>query len=427
MNNNLQDCVNYFKKNRGYIRIFQMMKEKWKSYGKVCGNIIINNPTVEEQEAIKKLMGIVVDNKKLKFKMTDFERAIKESKFRQVELLELLEGYFQEKISYYKEKELDKEIAKKEFFKNIENKLKSENLYDEDIEKIFNRLIFEKSSLYKYGVNNTETEKMIFLSLKAIKFLKTLDSKIKISILGARIAKSPHYFDRGSTAGNFFIYLLCLNLNIEYTKATEKILDIYYQSNIEVDNISSYTAGFGIKLYTKLGEHKAYQEFIKNSEDYIITMSNLKNIVRADSENKKVFVIENQMIYSYLCEYFKNKNISILCTAGQLKTASLILIDMLCKEECKLYYSGDFDPEGIEIADKLIQRNKNIIPWNFTVENYQQSLSKNLISEERLKKLDKIKTEHFYDLIKLMKKEKKSGYQELILKKLIKDMEESIK
>lgn len=420
----LKECVSYFKNNRGYKKIFQQMREKWRSYGKISGNIIVNNPTSEEREAVKKFLGIVSDTKNLKFKMADFEKALKKSKFNNVELIELLEGYFQENIIYQKEEKKLIEEEKISFFENIREKLKIESIYNKEIEKLLDTIILEKSYLFKYGEDNSETERMIFLSLKAVNYLSNLDERVKIAILGAEIAKSPHYFDRGSVAGNFLIYLLCLLFNIKEVKGAEDILEVYYKANIEVDSVSNYVACFGIRLYTKLEEHGAYREFIKNSEEYLVTLSNLSKIVKADSDNKKVFIVENQMVFSYLCEYFKNKNISILCTSGQLKTAALILIDMLCEAGCKIYYSGDFDPEGIEIAEKLIQRDKNIVPWCFSKENYKMSISENIISDERLKKLDKIENAYFKELIEEIKIEKKAGYQELLLDKMIKEIKE---
>lgn len=420
----LKECASYFKNNRGYEKIFQQMREKWRSYGKISGNIIVNNPTSEEREAVKKFLGIVSDSKKIKFKMLDFEKALKESKFNNIELLNLLEEYFQEKIIYQKEEKKLIEEKKIRFFENIREKLKIESIYSEEIEKLLDTIILEKSYLFKYGEDNFETEKMIFLSLKAVNYLKNLEERVKIAILGAEIAKSPHYFDRGSAAGNFLIYLLCLLFDIEETKGAEDILEVYYKANIEVDSVSNYVACFGIRLYTKLGEHKAYREFIKDSEEYLVTLSNLSKIVKADSGNKRVFIVENQMVFSYLCECFKDRNISILCTSGQLKTAALILIDMLCEAGCKIYYSGDFDPEGIEIAEKLIQRNKNIVPWCFLKEDYRRTISENIISDERLKKLDKIENICFKELIEEIKREKKAGYQELLLDKMKKDIEE---
>ena len=130
MEKTLKECVSYFKNNRGYDKIFQQMREKWISYGKISGNIIVNNPTSEEREAVKKFLGIVSDTKKIKFKMADFEKALKESKFNSIELINLLEEYFQEKIIYQKEEKKLIEEERIRFFENIRVKLKIESIYN---------------------------------------------------------------------------------------------------------------------------------------------------------------------------------------------------------------------------------------------------------------------------------------------------------
>lgn len=143
-----------------------------------------------------------------------------------------------------------------------------------------------KSGLYKFDSDNSLSENMIYFG-------------IKIAILGAEITSDPHYFDRGTPAGNLLIYMLSVVNNIQYAKESEKILEIYYKSGIEVDSISSFTVCFNIRLFTKNREHSAYNEFIKNSEDYVVTMSNLKNIVRAEGAGRKIFIIENQMVFFF--------------------------------------------------------------------------------------------------------------------------------
>ena len=60
----IKDCVKYFKGNRGYDKIFFKMREKWLSYGKIAGYIIIENPSFEEREAVKNFFGKSFDEKK---------------------------------------------------------------------------------------------------------------------------------------------------------------------------------------------------------------------------------------------------------------------------------------------------------------------------------------------------------------------------
>lgn len=419
----IKECVKYFRQNRGYERIFLKMKEKWLSYEKIAGTIMIENPSFEEREAVKELFGKNFDDKIIKFKMSDFEKALRESRYKDITILELLEEYFGEKLISKKQKNIFKEQNREEFFENIKRRLMESEDYTKEAEILLQEIKIEKQGIYKFESDNSQTEDMIYFGIKAVNFLKNRKERIKIAMLGAVITSNPHYFDKGTSAGNMLIYMLSKINNIPYEKESEKILEIYYHSGIEVDSISSFTVGFNIRLFTEKGVHGAYEEFIKNSEEYIITMSNLRNITGAESFNKKVFVVENQMVFSYLCEQLKDSKVSFICTGGQPKTASLILLDMLCKSDCKIYYSGDIDPEGLEIADRLIKRGGGkIIPWHFSLEDYEKSISNEIISETRIKKLEKIKNRYFEEIILKMKDEKRAGYQELILPQIIEDI-----
>ena len=42
-----------------------------------------------------------------------------------------------------------------------------------------------------------------------------------------------------------------------------------------------------------------------------------------------------------------------MCTYGQVRLSGIILLNLLIESGLKIYYSGDLDPEGIQIADKL--------------------------------------------------------------------------
>jgi len=171
----------------------------------------------------------------------------------------------------------------------------------------------------------------------------------------------------------------------------------------------------------------AYEAFIKENEHYAVTLSNLGRITKADTKSKKVFIFENQMVFSHICEELSGLPVSMLCTSGQLKTASLLLIDLLCESGCTLYYSGDIDPEGISIADKIISRHpNNVIPWRITKDDYEQCVSAEELNDTRIKKLDKIKDKRFEDVVKKMREVKKAGYQELLIENMIIDIKEGI-
>lgn len=88
-----------------------------------------------------------------------------------------------------------------------------------------------------------------------------------------------------------------------------------------------------------------------------------------------------------------------------------------------LYYSGDIDPEGIRIAERLLSRNNvNIVPWRFTKEDYEESVSGEVISQTRLKKLDGLIDPRLMKLGDEVRKIKFVGYQEMLMDEMEKDM-----
>ena len=424
----LDRCVKYFKDNKAYKRLFIELRKKWKMYGGPSGYVIINNATAEEREAIKLVMGKSYCGPDLRIRVSDFETALQETKFKGVGLREILESYFSESMVTNKNVRLEKMSSKKKFFEEIQEEIAGKYGYD-DIASWLQKALSERKYGYhllsaEYERSGKEMKAVLHHVFEVIVRLQSLDhQKIRLAVLSAEVTSNPHYFDRGNTAGKLLIHTLSFINGISETQNAEEILELYYLSGIQPDDISSYTALYGISLFTESGLHTAYETFIKEEEPYLVTLSNLNKIVKADCKSKIVFVLENQMVFSHLCESLAGMMISMICTSGQMKTASLLLIDLLCESGCKLYYSGDIDPEGIGIADRVLSRHpEHIIPWRMTKEDYESSVSNETLDETRIKKLDRIKDARLDDVVNALRKEKKAGYQELLIESLLGDI-----
>ena len=129
------------------------------------------------------------------------------------------------------------------------------------------------------------------------------------------------------------------------------------------DNISSLVHAFGIRLKKQEIWHPAYEAFCRCGEPYVLTMENLKGITEVQPVGTCVYIVENKMVFSYLMEQVQGKNVSLLCTSGQPRYAALKLISLIVQSGIPIYYSGDLDPDGIGIADRLWQRFGNRIIW----------------------------------------------------------------
>lgn len=122
------------------------------------------------------------------------------------------------------------------------------------------------------------------------------------------------------------------------------------------------------------------------------------------------------MVFSQLCELPAHESCGLICTSGQCRVASLVLLDMLRDSGCDIYYSGDYDPEGLSIADKLVKRGKGHIKlWHYSIEEYRRCMSDQEISASSLAQLNNITDLRLREIADVMKSERKAGYQEQFL------------
>lgn len=424
---NIEKCANLFKKDKRNDVIFEKFKKKILTTDKIEGSILIKNPSKEIRRLIEGFFYFKnFKGETLSFSIEDFRKRLEELGYIDIDLKELTNQYFGEVLL---SKEEQKKLLNEEielFFSKLVSKLKESNLQEEYITKyieIVKNNYFDKGKLKE---QEEELQKLYYCGM-AIYDRTTADTPIKIAFLGEKITKDPHYFDKG-IKGSLLVKLLKLFNNIEVDEdltETEKAQEIFYQSKIEVNTISNYLTAYGIKLFTKAGEIKAYSEFIKDNLLYNIPLEHLKDVIKVQAKSKNIFIVENEMVFVRLYEYFRGKkDVALICTSGQLRLASLVLIDLLLKEDYQIYYSGDIDPEGIGILNRVIQKSGNkVIPWRVDLETYlKYEKNENPISETSLKKLTSIKDTRFQELILAIEDIKKACYQESFIKELINDI-----
>lgn len=430
--NIFEECALYFRKNKAYTRMFTEMKKKYIKYGKLSGKIFLNNLSEAECIALGKVFGRSLLPGDFGFFVSELQAALNETRYCGVEVEELVERYFKEKIVSNSQKREEKKVFNNRFWEMVLDE--AESRFGEDSGGT--RWLREVREQRKYGYHliirerekSSDGIKEVLLEVcGALTYLSQEDRNgagyVRLAVLGAEVTKNPHCFDRQNAAGRLLISALSYLYREEEPVAQEDVLALYYKARIAPDDISSYTTCYGIHFYEGDREHEAYRHFVEKGEKYVLTLSNLSKLTGAYSKRKKVFIIENQMVFSQVCDEMVGEEYSVVCTSGQLKTASLFLIDLLLKSECKLYYCGDIDPEGIEIADRVLTRGKGkILPWRMTAQDYYRSLSDEALTEKRLNRLDKIANAQLRELAELLKAEKKAGYQEHLIDLMVGDI-----
>lgn len=422
----LAEAVTYFKSNKGFRRAFDRMKSKYQSLGVPGGTIELRNLLPEEKEALTGfLRKNYMNQKSASIKVEHFQKALENTKFNGLQLTDILNGYFGEALISNKAARERYLKEQTDFFSNIidrfENTASGEWL---------THLLDAKDNAYhiivqRYDVDKERLQVDINFVCEGLEHLPVLfGKKLRLPVFASNITSNPHAFDDNTTCGQIFLHALAYQFGVDRPVHAEEKAQLYYAAGIVYDEVSNYVLTNGLKAYSDGVLHPGWEGFYQNRESLQASLANLSAVDKVVSPDKKVYVLENAGVFAAVLDKLASHRPPLICTYGQVKIASLVLLDMLVKEDTTIYYSGDFDPEGLRIADKLKQRyGEKLVLWRYDIRDYKKALSNEKINDIRLKKMDSLHSPELVALSQQICSHGCAGYQEAILDNLISDIQ----
>ena len=231
---------------------------------------------------------------------------------------------------------------------------------------------------------------------------------------------NPHAFDRGTVGGRILEQMIHRsleqrNLLIEGTEILPayKRQKSFLAAGILLDDVSNYAMVCNVEAVKKDGTiHMGMDGFQKEKDMLQVPLGVISDWKEVRCLQQKIYIVENPSVFAMLCG---KAECSSMCMNGQPRLAGLMLLDLLEKSGTTIYYSGDLDPEGILIAQKLADYYRGKFHfWHMDPEDYNKSRSEEVISDRRMKILDKITDVRLISVVDEIKKYKTAGYQERI-------------
>lgn len=411
----MHSYTEYFKNSNGFIRLMEGLLKKYKSLGKFSGVIKINDLTNEEATALSRFLGVsLIAGEDIVIKVKQFLKIMSNSKYSDFDINILVKEYFNIELISNKDVKSKKESEESKFYDALilDNKLGSKWLRD---------VVSCKNETYKlihkrYLQNKTNLKREIVNIQSLINNLPS--KKVPLSIYSAKYTQDPHYIDFDSAHSILFFHALAYISNSVYPLTRESKIRLLDKYNIEIDNFSNF-----VITYNLLTDKEYINSFSKNSETLILNLQNIMNINSFNGINKKVFIFENPSILSEIMA--NGLDISVIITSGFINLSVYLLLDKLVEGGNKLYYNGDFDPEGLLIANKLKEKyDKSIEFICYTKDDYYNCISHNIVTKKRLNKLQNVNVEEL-DIIKhLLICNNKAAYQENNKERIIKAINE---
>lgn len=422
----LKQAVAFFKSEQVYTKLFPLFRKKYESLGRIGGTVPTAPFNDKELEQIAAFYGVPVSQlqRKGSLSLKRFEEQLGLTKFHSIHLHALLEAYFGEAILSKKEQQAEKAA----FFEAFLMELK--DIYPQ-ISFWLNRLL-EKKADTRWIIQLIEKDKDVFrewASVLTFVFSNLPVEAERLPMFSQRITGDPHAFDVQTNLGRLLLHLLAVHQAVKLQETpiiastTEEINKLLGDFHIYRDDLLNFVTCANLIAETGKAVHPVWEAAASAQTVQIVPLRELLGLSKVMPANGdgKVFIVENSGVCATLLD--KAPDAPMVCTNGQFTLASWTLLEKLVEAGTMLYYAGDFDPEGLQIADRLKTRfGTSIELWHMNVDAYKKSLSNKGLSEERLEKLNSIADLQLIEIAEEMRQHGKAGYQEAVVESMVEDL-----
>lgn len=424
-----QECAAYFRERPVFDRILRGFRGKYASYGSFSGTVTVRNLSEEDLEDLE---GFFQKNyhgqKSVSVSAERFHRALRDSRFEGVDPKELLEQYFHEPMTGKKEQEQaqKKEEDRKRRQMFMELRASYADTWAEpwlaELEQAKNEMqhfVFRRCR--EADKDLEEAKRLLLLGCRILcSFPYHRETTEYLAVFAAVLTGNPHAFDDGTKDGYF------LSLLVRWDTERRRIVmeksgifpslqkqRLYLAAGILRDDISNYVMLSGILARKKNGNiHRGMEGFRNDGDPVQVPLSVIAGWERVQCPDREIYIVENPSVFAMFCGKWKGKK-ACMCMNGQPRLSAVLMLDLLADSGVKVYYAGDFDPEGLLIAWKVKQYYKGeAVYWHMSAREYEKSRSMELISEKRLKMLERIQDDELAELVEAMQKSGAAGYQE---------------
>ena len=215
----------------------------------------------------------------------------------------------------------------------------------------------------------------------------------RMPVFAYNVTKNPHAFDENQLAGRLLLQMLASLAMLEttalsYVEEKNQLLNHFF---LLKDDIMNAVAVHQLTATTNGHENQMWRAACLEESSWNVP---LKEILKVEAiqpfQGKYVLVVENSGVYSILMEQLPQ--VSMVCSSGQFTYAVITLLRKLVAQDIQLLYVGDMDPEGLVMAQKLL----DLFPDHcqtvaMNQETYQKHAVEHLSLTERLKQLRLIK------------------------------------
>ena len=448
----IESLVEYLKSCDCFIQLMAGFKAKYESYGRFAGNVKVDIHSSHDLTMLEGLMHRSYHGQhQITISANTFLKALSKGRYANIDPKTLLDAYFGYTIQsnvQHKQHERNQRIDQmnqvRKTIPSLIEPYQQRIAHPLDIQRVsewfdqcvqwFNQenVSFDGQTILNCLLRlDKETTHSFEATLPIVAILLAvlpLDG-VYLSVLAAWLCHDPHAFDRGSALENLLITTIrYCNRNRTTDDTLSDLYPAYQREHVLLDggilinDLSNTVTIAGLMAKDSNGcNHVGLHDFYDHRQSIQLSLSLIRQLNGCYVPNHRLFVVENPSIYSLLLSQWDG-SYGLMCANGQPRLSTLTILEKLRMDSTQIYYSGDFDPEGLLIAQKLCAfYGTGFNFWHMGLADYEAALPNKLLSERRIKMLGNISEPRLVDTAQRIREHKKAGYQEAIWQRYVDD------
>lgn len=406
-------------------KLFDAISKKYRSLGRVGGAVKLNGLSPEERDVLSGFLGRDCrENAVVSVKMQQVDDILQQSRF-DVALPDFLAIYFGARVLPKKEAALLESRKWIDFFAGLQEQTCTPVTRDWLTELAVGRGTGYRTVLAIYRYNELEAAELLKTCIEAIdQLVQYPGRRQRLPVFAARLTGDPHALDGDRPLGRLLFFGLHHMYRLsetEYGAERRKIL--FSRAGLEEDDVSSNVIVAGLQVRPGDPREPVFTASAVATSPLLLPLRFLEQ--PTGWLPAAVYTMENPAVFSAILD-FAGAGIEIpalVCTSGQPSVAALKLLDQLVEAGCTICYGGDFDPRGLEIGQRFVERyGASFKPWFFDTSTYLQAPKGVKLTSEQVKKLAGQQVSWDSKLIESMIQVGKAVYQEVLVERMIKDL-----
>lgn len=430
----------------GFHRLLAGLAAKYRSLNRLGGVVVLSDPTAEERAELEALLRRRLAPGAIRVSAREFAAALAATKFGALDPKEVLERWLGSELISNQERRRRRDEQRILLLERLTARFPHPLC-----QKWLQALLAKETNIRWAPDGNVAPAFVADLEL-ALQAISRLPAEYqRLPVFAQEVCGDPHGLDSDRDAGKLFLEALRFLRNEEAKTAktgpepdndrpmssAEEVGELLYHFRLLRDDVLNFATCYGLAAYAGTSELIYWRAAATAGAPLNIP---LREIVRVTAVRPlaaparpddlfDVYLVENSGVFSALLDALSTAAVPtaaarpLVCLHGQFKLASWALLDRLIASGAVLHYSGDFDPEGLQIAQKLLCRYPGRVRlWRLTATDYAAARPAAPLDERRLKKLAAVDHPVLAPLAKHIAARRLAAYQEGILPLLAADL-----